>query len=676
MGSSRNYDIEDIVELLDTDDPLTDDQSIRRSVRALVDASFLLSNINEREDQEWFAGKPGLTLTDVNAQDDDLKRRVLFLFVHNPTVFILFNTQKGKSKLLFGRVREWVQTAELRVIPILLLDNDRTLGEQTIDGLPSNVELFRLMSGGGCSNSATIQQVCNYIDSFINYPGDKKKVPVVVALANVKQVAKVLEILVHVSNRHQAHRNIKFALAFDEADKTYPTIRKHVASCDGREVSIKQFIVDNVDALHETVFVTATEGTLLMGGFPECENAQAFITEIAPEDDEHYKAPHLPNARFMPTSIAKTNNDAFRCTLRDHWAHFTEPIELLGGAMGFPKTIINSNARCRDMTNLAVELAQQGFHAMVFNQEGVTVHRPGVEPVLFKTRQRRFSEVLFYAFKKLDLHTAPLFIIGRRKVDRGLSFHYAPRSHCDHRPREMSFEERGSLSTDGVEGLIWTDLVLGTVKIKETAVQKAGRLAGIIGQCPQYPMRGLTWWTDDETAHEVTRHYKTVDETNRQSGGRSIQDANDIAKVEIANASPMPNRTPTVSKGDDRIKYCIVNCGKIAMELHEGLYGAKFRKTKPVNGFYYTTTPEQKQHARVMTVSEVIATIPRTGGAKATEHKAHRGARRLMLCYDDPSNADSLRYVIIVHPDVIERAIELKRNDRLHTVLTQHSCLP
>ena len=73
---------------------------------------------------------------------------------------------------------------------------------------------------------------------------------------------------------------------------------------------------------------------------------------------------------------------------------------------------------------------------------------------------------------------------------------------------------------------------MGHVEIKETAVQKAGRLAGIVAQCPQYPLN-LTWWTDTETAMVVKRHYELVDATNKQGGCNTIVQALERAKIAV-----------------------------------------------------------------------------------------------------------------------------------------------
>jgi hypothetical protein len=133
---------------------------------------------------------------------------------------------------------------------------------------------------------------------------------------------------------------------------------------------------------------------------------------------------------------------------------------------------------------------------------GVKTYIPGASVQTFRIKGRRFNELLFEIYKSLNMEDKPLIIIGRRKVDRGLGFHYAPR--------------------DGSEGLIWTDIILGKIEDTNTAVQKAGRLAGIIRQCPQYYGK-CTYWTDERTQRDILRHNNIVDEANKLTGCTVLQ---------------------------------------------------------------------------------------------------------------------------------------------------------
>ena len=198
---------------------------------------------------------------------------------------------------------------------------------------------------------------------------------------------------------------------------------------------------------------------------------------------------------------------------------------LKNGELGYRKTIINSNSRVDDMKALAMYLRSEKCHTIVYNQSGLTIYSgesaDAAEQIRLKTKGRYFNELLFYVYKRFDLGSAPLVIIGRRKVDRGLGFHYAPRNHYGIVPKTLEFDKLGPILADGQEGLVWTDIYLGHVEIREMATQKAGRLAGIVAQTPQYPLR-LTWWTDEETAIVIKHQNDLVDTANDLSGCMTI----------------------------------------------------------------------------------------------------------------------------------------------------------
>jgi hypothetical protein len=169
------------------------------------------------------------------------------------------------------------------------------------------------------------------------------------------------------------------------------------------------------------------------------------------------------------------------------------------------------------MEAFAMRRIAEGSYAITVNMSGVVVYRAGHEKKKYSSKGTRFGQLLFKIYKELGLHNKPLFIIGRRKVDRGLGFHFTPR--------------------DGSEGLVWTDMILGRVDDKSTAVQKAGRLAGVVVHCPQYS-GSLTWWTDEKTASMICRHNDVVDVANSKKGCSLLQ-AFVRAEVEVPK-TPIP----------------------------------------------------------------------------------------------------------------------------------------
>ena len=554
----RNEDRDSLYELVTSDEFPVEYDLFTRNLNDLVDAELVIRNINESQDQVWYTGKPGLKYADFSSLDSPLKQQILLQFVENPaTFFVLFNTQKGKSAIVQKKLMEWAREQRKQIVSILMLENDKTLGDQTIESLVArmkkegvNVKLFPLVS----TSKTSIDEILTYIDAYAGNP-EEYPMPLITALTNPKQLEKVLRILKKVLNRNrQRHPNLHYAMIWDEADKTYPLVRDKNVQIEGMPTCIRQFTLDDTTALHGDGFVTATEGELLEGDYPECSGAYAFIPEMNEEDEQYYRAFHHPEAVIKCVKIirkTKNNQSFLEDVFAKNKAHFMTPIVLKNGGMGFRKTIVNSSARGDEMTKLAKIMNGEKCHAMVFNQSGLTVYNceaSSSAPIRFKTKGRSFNELIFYAYKKCKLDTAPLFIVGRRKIDRGLGFHYAPRSHHGIVPKLMNFE-LGPLQTDGIEGLIWTDEFLGHVEIKETAVQKAGRLAGIVAQCPQYPNH-MTWWTDEETASVVKRHYEIVDAANKLGGCHTMVQAIEHAKRE--------NKQPIKTTNDECITVPIV----------------------------------------------------------------------------------------------------------------------
>jgi hypothetical protein len=136
------------------------------------------------------------------------------------------------------------------------------------------------------------------------------------------------------------------------------------------------------------------------------------------------------------------------------------------------KTIVNSNSRTSDMQQLAQWFTTKGMNALVFNSLGgasVKVYRQGYPVKTYKTKGTKLNELFYYVYKKFNLNDRPLWCIGRRKVDRGLGFHFCPKYND-----ELKITgPLGDVISINRDGLIWTDIILGKIEDKNTAVQKA-----------------------------------------------------------------------------------------------------------------------------------------------------------------------------------------------------------
>jgi hypothetical protein len=645
MTNRLNLDYDTLFETVSTDEfQVTNEISnevFSDHLNDLVDIGLLERNINEINDEIWYTGKPGLHFAEFSAIDDPVKKYILLQFISSPAMFfVLFNTQKGKSAITIKKIITWSRDPVKKFVPILMLESNIGLGDQTVEGIISRmkdegvpVKLFHLVS----TEKLSVDAITTYIDTYVGYPEDNKAMPLIVALTNDKQLAKVLEVLEHITNRQQRHKNLCYGLIWDEADRTYPGSRDKTIRVGGKELCIRNFTLDNTVALGGCGWITATEGSLLDSEeYPECANAYSVTSEINEEDEVHYRAFHHSEAIIKTQKFSKKNNNEnfMKVFSENKEEHFMKEIITQDGKLGYCKTIINSSAKTADHTKLAKELNAQRCHAMSFNQSGLTVYAVDMSKQRLKTKGRSFNQLLMYAYKKFNLHTAPLFIIGRRKVDRGLSFHYAPRSYRSIETKTLDFGS-GPLELDGQEGLIWTDMFLGHVEIKESAVQKAGRLAGIIAHCPQYP-GSLTWWTDDDTAKEVKRHYELVDKMNSLPGCNTMVQA--IAKAE-REVPPQITAAPIVNIDT----YRIYDNEEIVKEVCKLLNYVYRTTTTNENGFKETSLNTKKA---VVSLSSAIEKVPTAYGT----NNGVKTYRTCYPCYLDITDNTTLRFVVIIRP--------------------------
>lgn len=511
----------------------------KEMLQELVEARYIETHNNIGEDVLMYRARTDITWTKVSELADPMKKKILLQLIENPrTFFVLFNTQKGKLRIAGKEMSKWANDQSKRVVSFLIVDNDRTLSEQSVNGLfhcfekrPNheelpekekyNVEIFELSS----SNKTSLKDIVRYIDAYAYNPN--YHMPVIVALANKTQIEKVLKILDHI--RYHPSKTLSSGVIWDEADRTYPMFRDKPFTIRGISVTYLEFVNDeSIKPIYRTGFVTATDGPLLEEEYVECANAYHYAFKIDPEDEADYCAFHHTESKktFIKCTRKESNNLIANKVITNNWdTHFNVPLVLRDGTPYYRKVIVNSDAKGDDMRIFAQAMVGKGAYATTFNQYGITLYTPASPngTIKYSTKKTNFNKLLFYIYKKNNLSDKPLIIIGRRKVDRGLGFHYAPRRKG---VRIVKIEGKdGPCQTDGIEGLIWTDLILGNkIEVEATAIQKAGRGAGIIRQCPQYPGQ-FHYWVEEETSGIIERHYKKVDESNNLSGSNTMLQA-------------------------------------------------------------------------------------------------------------------------------------------------------
>ena len=565
-------DEDEIYQELDISEDYTPEH-LQRDLDDLEEVGLIRHMVHD--DQRIYYARDGLSWADIVQYDNPIRNQILKTLINNPKGFaILYNTQKGKCALIAAEVERWSNMTDKKVIPIVFVDNAKDQADQTGEALKGFLgdEKYNVMILSS-NHGLNVGAINDKIDLYAGDLDNEHKIPVIVALTNNDQRKKVIQIIARILKKVTTRNSpLRYGIIYDEADKTYPTLRDSNAEVDGETCSLYRLTIANETAVHRIGWVSATEGDMLED-YPEVYNA---MMHPVPEGSTNYRAFHHEDAiiHCVQQSV-RDNNDSYALriingvkivendgTERDLRQHFKTPIRLANGQNYYRKTIINSTASVAKQNELAKEIVEKDMYAITVNMSGVRLHRKNMPILKFSSKGRRFNEVLFYIYKKLNLHDKPLFIIGRRKVDRGIGFHYAPRLHDDTQlpmPKRISeVAGMGDLMTDGIEGLIWTDMILGKIGDKDTAVQKAGRLAGIIAMS-QYYHGHIDFWTDVSTASSITRHNNVVDIAGTKRGCSVLQ-AVEHAKSEnpaVAIQSPCDHLLSDVfATQDDAKAWC------------------------------------------------------------------------------------------------------------------------
>jgi len=627
-----NQEVADFDELFDDCYPDGDDkrESFSNEIEALA-LEGLLRTLTEG-DRVLYHARPGLDWDAISHLACPIKKKILCYLIEDPkSFFILFNTQKGKLGLICKEIGRWLTRPE-RVVGFLFLDNNKDLAEQSLQAMcdrlaAAGFKPFLLSS----ASKDTVENIKYYIDAYEFNPD--YKIPVILALANPKQATKVVGFMRGIHEKVASGSKLRNGVIFDEADAIYPELR----------AILKPYLVDDTTALHRLGWISATEGSLLDEEFPECANAHQQQEVIDPVDEANYRAFHLPGAKQHDMEIDRrdSNNVTAMKLLIDNAAHFKRDIILRDGSIYKPKMIVNSDGRNDHMEAFAYQCVAQDIYSVTYNQTGIKVYkrRAPYAPVLYKTKGKRFNELLFYIFEKQGLWDKPCVIIGRRKIDRGLGFHYVPRLGA--LPKIIDGKD-GPLQTDGIKGLVWTDLILGRIDNRARAAQKSGRGAGIIGHSPQWPGE-IHYWMHKETARIVRTHNETVDQVNEIVGSSTALQAKVRATAIVRAAQPAPNnhevdpntfrvfRTEAATRG-----FC---------QTMGYAFSRPQERSKTPAGFFQTSLNRARA---VVSLLDAIKKVPTQYGGAAAAGDAARAWRTYIPCYKSLADNTSLRFVVIV----------------------------
>jgi hypothetical protein len=405
---------------------------------------------------------------------------------------------------------------------------------------------------------------------------------------------------------------------FDEADQTYPQIRNQTIRYKDMDTSFLAMIDEENSSFQSIDWISATEGVLLEGEYPECESAANYVCDEEELSCPTYRAMHHLSTKFNTDKqlTRESKNGYAERQIDTHMPHFMTPIVLPSGEIYFRKTIINSSATRSKMVDLAHSLGIKKFHVLIFNQYGLSVLKYD-DPVkkIIKTKGQRFNKLLFDTCKKYNLLDRPLVIMGNKKVNRGTSFHYAP--------------------PDGSEGLIWTDIILGDIPDKNQAVQKAGRGGGKIAQCPQYPENEIYYWTTPNTLSLICTHNSRIDDVNNNVSRSNIGDAFKSAKERI--------KQTVVKHMIDKSKFAVYrtveDLDHVVKNICDRTY--MFQVAGP-DGFIKTSL---NGPSKIATVFEAINKVD---SGYTGQRDMSSGGRTAYPCYLDITDLRTLLYVVLI----------------------------
>jgi len=433
-------------------------------------------------------------------------------------LYCQFDKSNQQGLFIVNQIKKMLDENLLPVI-FVIGDNLSSLMDQTIDGFHR-----QLCSGLGiesdmyeglmCLKSAEnirVQDINNYIDSYdmdhLRNRSKKKPPPIILALNNPVQLRKILSI--HKDKiveplMENSNSRLRAVFDFDEFDKVYRSARPMV----------KPILVDNPLGVYSVLGVTGSHDDI-------CEDCSEWATsklvrvEVNAEKEKNYRGIHHSDAVIhlcnQPNSLS--NNAYALNIISSKLSSFKEAkVNPRNGKRYYPKTIILADHRIVAQRSLATKLLGWGFHVILQNENNLKVCLYNSETWIgWSIRKKVVRDELYKMFNKFNMWDGPVVLIGNKKLDRGLGYHYAP-------------------PVDGAEGLIWTNEIMGNIRGNANRIQKVARLHGVIAQCIDYPEE-LHFWLDERTSLTVQNENAMIHSLNDgYTGHHSLEERLDYAR--------------------------------------------------------------------------------------------------------------------------------------------------
>jgi hypothetical protein len=420
----------------------------------------------------------------------DLEKEIeyrLYRQQYNRLWTIFLGCQKTKTYQIINRIKELINHND-RSISIIMCQNDASLSLQTSERLhniiPNQTKVFVL--------SSLINTKPNLEDDSVIYNPDFKILisyiikyiagkegylyPVIVSLSNDTQLTKIISIL---EILQRPIINGGYHLFIDEADVTYQYLRNRLLKyiINGTDINPKNY---------GTYWVTATGFNLIKNntGYEECRKAHQLDIVLAPNIDDLYF--DITDDKAIIHNIENKDFDILTI-LSNNEKHFKE--QLKDGS--YRKIIALSSRETEEQELIAKKIVNIGYNVITINTYGIILHMSN-NIIMKWSLDKNIKEVNKLISLKYhttpELKTKPLIIIGNRKIDRGVTFHYP--------------------SNDNYR-LIFTDIMISQIKNWRRAIQVAGRCAGII---KNGNFENIHYWIENKTYQRIIKYLRFSNE--------------------------------------------------------------------------------------------------------------------------------------------------------------------
>lgn len=463
----------------------------------LIDDGLVTKSINADEDVLITpTGRPMEDINDyVNMSKTSIEtlqfqKSILGCLTLDKSVFnsIILYCQYDKSNQQGLFIIEMIRKAlDEKRLPVTFVigDNLSSLMDQTMDGFHKilcnefGVETYEGLICLKGDEKVTQKDIENYIDLYEadHQKGRSKKrpPPIIMALNNNVQLKKIINIhqnMIVEAIARNPHSPLCSIFDFDEFDKVYRSLRH----------KFKPLLLDSPVGIYSVLGVTGSKDDIC-DDCPEWASSNLVRVEVNAEKEQNYRGIQHPDAvvhRYKQPKSLSNNNYALNIIESNPDSFKNAKVNPINGCIYYPKTIILGDHRINGQKTLATKLLAMGFHVILQNENNLKVCRTNdTQWKTWSIRKKVVRDELFKMFNDLNMWSAPVALIGNKKLDRGLGYQYAP-------PGEA------------IKGLIWTNEIMGNIKGNANRVQKVSRLHGVIAHCLDYPNE-LNFWIDEDT---------------------------------------------------------------------------------------------------------------------------------------------------------------------------------